>query len=1177
MDFYLTPASIAYLAQLILAVGIAGYLANLAATRQAEAVHTRLLAATFGAASALILLYFLQASLDYNTSLYAQFLQNSLLALALLLLLQFIYHFPTPLPGQKWEARLALLLSCLYLALELWLAFSRFRDLRQNHLVSSRPAWGNWPVVLLIGWILWVWLRQIVRQATNSGPWWRKLWQPEGQQAQAAWAFSQLLGLLFALGLTELAAQDFKLLSADTRSIILSLGFLFIFFTFALIYVNYLPDSTTFLVKIVGMALVITLAILGGTGWSLQPVLLAQSPASQAMSLERHTYRFTPREAGGYQVTNAPFVFADELGGRLELENLDMAAVPLAFPFPFQGQDWQQLYVHDDGYVNFPAENAILDGSVTYRYGAAPAIFAFFRDLQPISDPNSGIFVQNSEQSLLLTWQNLPEREGNGRRYTFQLVLYPGGAFDITLVRIPAVPAHELEQPVYGLIGATPGNTSQFTLLDLPAGLPTQSDTAAMMADPYLSFRRYLHRSMLPLAYLILTGSLFIIVVFVRYYRHTLIRPLAALQKGLQQVNEGQLNLTIPILYQDEIGFLSTSFNDTVAELRSLVTDLEKRVAERTADVQTQTARVATSEANYRRLVEEIDETIVRWALPEQTLVYISPAAEQVFGYTAQAFRDHPALFQQMVQPDFVFYTQMHWSETVAGRYTHPYEYKIVDPTGRERWIQQANQLIFNGADQLVAAQCLYRDVTGRKVSAQQLLDQQHDLATLAERERIGLELHESLGQVMSYVNVQAQAIYKLLADGQTAEAAISLRQLARVAQDAHSDIREFILGMRVGSPPDGMNGRPGFFTVLEQYLESFNQRYGIQSYVSRPPTLEDAPFSQEVETQLFRIIQEVMTNIYKHAGVKSAQLLFMQEAHYVQVVIADNGRGFDAQITAAGASLPRFGLEMMRQRSEAVAGRLEIHSALGKGTQVILHMPRLMATLTATTSPGTTRQAAGLRVILVDDHPIFLEGLRAMLAARGIQVIGLGHNGLEAQELVRQLKPDLVIMDLYMPDHSGLEATRQIKTGFPGVKIVLVALAADDDLVFEALKQGAAGVLPKNLDSAEFFDRLAEILRGEVALAPALAGRFLAEIAQQRPGPAIQPLAGPGPLALLSPRKLQILREVARGRTYRQIAESLKISEPTVKFHMGEILEQLQLRSRHEAIDYYSRQAGLN
>jgi DNA-binding NarL/FixJ family response regulator len=210
------------------------------------------------------------------------------------------------------------------------------------------------------------------------------------------------------------------------------------------------------------------------------------------------------------------------------------------------------------------------------------------------------------------------------------------------------------------------------------------------------------------------------------------------------------------------------------------------------------------------------------------------------------------------------------------------------------------------------------------------------------------------------------------------------------------------------------------------------------------------------------------------------------------------------------------------------------------------------------------------MQLLLVDDHSLFLEGLRNLLEGRGLQVLGTAHDGLEALEQTRALHPDVIIMDIQMPRCNGLEATRLIKSEFPDVKIVMLTVSGEDEDLFEAIKSGASGYVIKNLDANKFFDLLSGLERGEAPLSPGLAAKIMNEFARQSSAPAA---ASTGPdLHELTPRQIELLTLVAQGLTYKEIAAALHIAEPTVKYHMGEIVARLQLKNRAQAIAYAER-----
>lgn len=222
------------------------------------------------------------------------------------------------------------------------------------------------------------------------------------------------------------------------------------------------------------------------------------------------------------------------------------------------------------------------------------------------------------------------------------------------------------------------------------------------------------------------------------------------------------------------------------------------------------------------------------------------------------------------------------------------------------------------------------------------------------------------------------------------------------------------------------------------------------------------------------------------------------------------------------------------------------------------------------------------MRILLADDHGLFVEGLGNLLQAGGFQVVGAAADGLEAVRLAREIRPDLILMDIRMPVSSGLEAARVIHAEMPEIRVVVLTTSSEDSDLYEALKCGASGYLLKNLKPDELFEYLHGLERGEAPLSPELAGRLLHEFARQAAAldelaehPAGQtpaPLAETALSAELTPRQRQILTLVAEGQTYKEVGAAMYISENTVKYHMGEIVARLHLKNRAQAVAYALR-----
>ena len=187
------------------------------------------------------------------------------------------------------------------------------------------------------------------------------------------------------------------------------------------------------------------------------------------------------------------------------------------------------------------------------------------------------------------------------------------------------------------------------------------------------------------------------------------------------------------------------------------------------------------------------------------------------------------------------------------------------------------------------------------------------------------------------------------------------------------------------------------------------------------------------------------------------------------------------------------------------------------------------------------------------------------------LTVVGEAANGLEGVEKAHALKPDIVVMDVEMPVMSGVEATRLIREQLPGVRVVMLTVSEADDHLFDAIRFGAQGYLLKDLHPTELYDLLRAVMRDESPLSPAIAGRLLGEIRDGRVPTQMPAKPSEGPV--LTRRELEVLRLVADGSSNKEIATTLFITEGTVKNHVHNALEKLQLENRTQAAAYIVRQ----
>lgn len=243
------------------------------------------------------------------------------------------------------------------------------------------------------------------------------------------------------------------------------------------------------------------------------------------------------------------------------------------------------------------------------------------------------------------------------------------------------------------------------------------------------------------------------------------------------------------------------------------------------------------------------------------------------------------------------------------------------------------------------------------------------------------------------------------------------------------------------------------------------------------------------------------------------------------------------------------------------------------------------------------------MRILLADDNRLLIEGLTNLLGAHGHEVVATATDGFEAVDRTRVHRPDVVLMDIQMARCDGLAATRLIKAEIPETQVVMLTTWADDEDLFEAIRVGASGYLLKSASGDELVESLAALEQGVPPLSPGLAARILREFARRSAGALRTGWSRTGPPgreaertereretsssasslaagatrtdAALTARQAEVLRAVASGLTYKEVAAQLGVSERTVRYHMAEIIDRLHVEHRSQVIAY-AAEAGL-
>ncbi|MGD9694421.1 MAG: response regulator [Thermoleophilia bacterium] len=412
--------------------------------------------------------------------------------------------------------------------------------------------------------------------------------------------------------------------------------------------------------------------------------------------------------------------------------------------------------------------------------------------------------------------------------------------------------------------------------------------------------------------------------------------------------------------------------------------------------------------------------------------------------------------------------------------------------------------------------------------------------AAAAERNRMAREVHDTVAKGLVSVLLHLRSAGAALDAGDRDGVRAALDEGEAAARFALDETRRSVLGLA----PSPLAGRS-----LEEALElelAWADRTGsadVRLVVAGRPVALPA----EAAHSLFRIAQEALTNALHHADARSVRVGVVYADGGVTLLVQDDGAGFDLPGAETAGALHGMGLRGMAERARLMGGTLEIESTPGWGTRVRARV----ADLDEAADP-----AAGGRVTLlvVDDHEAVRVGISRLLSDSepSIEIVGQAGSGRQALVLWRALRPDVVLMDLRMPDGDGVEAIARIRAEDPEAAIVALTAFDHDELVTGAVRAGARGYLGKDASGPEL---------ARAVLAAAHGGALLS-------GDAVERLQAhfSGAAAGLSEREREVLALLERGLPDRAIAEALTISVKTVEKHVGAILRKTGARNRTEA-----------
>lgn len=540
--------------------------------------------------------------------------------------------------------------------------------------------------------------------------------------------------------------------------------------------------------------------------------------------------------------------------------------------------------------------------------------------------------------------------------------------------------------------------------------------------------------------------------------------------------------------------------------------DLAQAIAQTLAlgiDRKTAELHLKNSEKQLRLALEAGRMGSWEWIIPSNKVVW-SSGLEAIHGLEPGRFDGSFAAFQHDIHPEDRDRVLRSIQDTLAHGERHHVEYRIVRPDGAVRWVEGQGSLFRDRAGQPIRMVGVCTDITARKESEAQLrsfsdrleqlveqrtaelLQSRDRLRTMAtelnlaeqrERKRLATELHDHLQQLLVLAKI------KLSQGKRLAQPVPACVEVIKTTDQVLTDALQYTRGLVAELSPPVLREH-GLAAGL-QWLGEYMQKHDMAVTVAVPGDELRLPEDQAV--LLFQSVRELLMNSWKHAGTGTASVTMAIEGEILSIAVRDSGKGFDqhaAVETETGLS-SKFGLMSIRERMQALGGHLAIESEPGQGTVATIRLPlsgqpvfsRAMnggRAAAAATRPQRSEAAAGIRVVLIDDHVMVRQGLRSVLDSYpDVILVGEGGNGEEALSLAEQYQPAVVIMDINMPKLDGAEATARIKARFPHIAVIGLSVNADPSTRDAVKKAGAAILLTKEMAADELYRAIHEAVRG--------------------------------------------------------------------------------------------------
>ncbi|ATI59695.1 histidine kinase [Bacillus thuringiensis] len=425
--------------------------------------------------------------------------------------------------------------------------------------------------------------------------------------------------------------------------------------------------------------------------------------------------------------------------------------------------------------------------------------------------------------------------------------------------------------------------------------------------------------------------------------------------------------------------------------------------------------------------------------------------------------------------------------------------------------------------------------IRNQKHVLEQYVSQVERITLLEERDRLSKDLHDTMGH--SYTSI-IMGMETLRMELKSKEGEQQLDSLLQLARNSMEEVRLYLhqLDLSQESLP--------LATTLQQLTEEFKKHAKVN--VRTRIIGEEYIVSKQSKMTLYRSLQESLTNAVRHGHSTEIIVSLHFEPQQIRLDVQDNGCGVEEWKDG-------FGLTAMKERVSQSQGRVIVYSKKGEGTLISCVLPKQV-------------QLANeqIRLCIVDDHSFIRESLHTILGGlEDLQVVGMAEDGERALELCERLKPDVVLMDLEMPNLDGIHATKMIKKKWPDIRVLILSTFQNTERAKEIIRNGADGYVLKSIDSRELAESIRLVYRGGTMITHDLFHRMWEE--NEETG--LFESRSAGIEYGLTKRELEILKLLSQGSRYKTIASTLYLSNGTVRNYASNLYEKLGVKNREEAV----------